>query len=132
MIVVDCSALVHALAHLGDAGRDARSRLTDDPHWIAPDILTLEVVSSLRGQALGRKLTEETALSALAEFRAMDISTYPTRPLIGRIWELRDNLSVYDAAYVALAEAEDCALVTRDARIAKAPGTRCRIEVLGA
>lgn len=71
---------MHALSHIGDPGRDARSRLSEDPHWIAPEILALEVVSSLRGRVLGRKLAEGAALSALTEFRAMDISTYPTRP----------------------------------------------------
>lgn len=132
MIVIDTSVLVEALLPHGATTAQARGRLGEDPQWIAPDHLVAEVVSAIRGHRLAGRITESTAINSLLAFGEMRIVLRPTRPLIGRIWELRDNLSVYDAAYVALAEAEGCALVTRDARIAKAPGTRCRIEVLGA
>lgn len=132
MIVIDTSVLVAALLPHGAITATARDRLRLDPHWIAPDHLTIEVVSSIRGHRLGGRITEATALSALLALGTMDIDQRPAAPLVSRIWELKDNLSSYDAAYVALAEAEGCTLVTGDARIAAAPGTRCPIEVIRA
>lgn len=132
MIVIDASVLVEALLPHGPITAAARDRLRRDPHWIAPDHLTAEVVSSIRGHRLGGRITEATALGALLALGTMDIDHRPVPPLVSRIWELKDNLSSYDAAYIALAEAEGCTLVTGDARIAAAPGARCPIEVVRA
>lgn len=132
MIVIDASVLVSALLPHGPITAAARDRLRLDPHWVAPDHLTIEVVSSIRGHRLGGRITEAAALDALLALGTMDIDQRPAAPLVSRIWELKDNFSSYDAAYVALAEAEGCPLVTADARIAAAPGTRCPIEVIRA
>ncbi|BDA63374.1 type II toxin-antitoxin system VapC family toxin [Actinomyces capricornis] len=132
MIVIDASALVAVLLPHGPITTATRDRLRLDPHWIAPDHLTVEVLSAIRGHRLGGRITEAAALDALLALGTMDIDQRPAAPLVSRIWELKDNLSSYDAAYVALAEAEGCTLVTADARIAAAPGTRCPIEVISA
>ena len=70
------------------------------------------------------------ALTALADLQTMRLSRRSHGPLLNRIWELRDNVTPYDAAYVALAENLGVTLVTADARLARAPGTRCAFEVL--
>ncbi len=67
---------------------------------------------------------------ALADLVELPLRRVSHRPLLGRCWELRENLTVYDAAYVALAELLDAVLVTADARLAAAPGIRCRLDVL--
>ena len=121
MIVVDSAAVVDALT--GDERTDAlRAFLaTEDLH--APSLLDYEVVSALRGLTLGGHLTAARAEDALNDFEDLPLHRWPySAPLRLRAFTLRDRLTAYDAAYVALAEALDCALVTRDARLARAGG----------
>ncbi len=125
MIVVDASALVKALLHDGEV----RPRLSSE-ELHAPDLLDLEVVSTVRGLVLGRELREPLARRTLFELAGLALTRHSAAPLVPRIWELRSNLTAYDACYVALAERLDCALVTADARIARAPGLRCAVDVV--
>jgi len=129
VLVVDASVVVPALAHGGDDGERARARLISD-HPVAPELLDVEVVSALRGLVRGAKLPAEDAARALALLASMPITRASHGRLIARVWSLRDNLTAYDATYVALAESLEATLVTRDARIAAAPGLRCPVEVL--
>ncbi|RFU21574.1 type II toxin-antitoxin system VapC family toxin [Geodermatophilus marinus] len=130
MIVVDASVLVTALADDGADGDLARARLRGET-LAAPELLDLEVLSVLRRQQRGGHLPLRRAEQALTDLTDLPVRRAPHRALLGRCWELRENLSSYDAAYVALAEALAVALVTADARLARAPGTRCRVEVVG-
>ena len=128
MIVVDASVLAVALADDGPDGDQARSRLRGE-RLTAPELVDLEVTSVWRRQVRDGAVDERRAALALADLAALPLRRVPHRPLIARCWELRDNLTVYDAAYVALAEALDVTLLTGDGRLARAPGPRCQFEV---
>ena len=125
MIVVDASALVQAL--FGDA--PARARLRDD-ELHAPFLVDSEVLNALRGHVLGGRLDGAHAERLIDALGRIDLGRHSAVPLAGRTWELRANLTAYDACYVALAERLGCALVTADARIARAPGLRCPVDVV--
>ena len=125
MIVVDASVLVKALLHDSRARPRLRSEVLH-----APDLLDLEVVSTVRGLVLGREILEPRARRTLDELAGLALTRHSAAPLVPRIWELRSNLTAYDACYVALAEQLGCALVTADVRIARAPGLRCGVEVV--
>lgn len=129
MIVVDASVLVVGLADDGGHGVAVRSRIADEG-LVAPHLIDVEVLSAWRrlvsvGRILPARL--ERALEDLGDLRIDRVSH---TGLLTRCWELRDNLTVYDAAYVALAERLDIDLLTLDGRLAAAPGPRCEIEVL--
>lgn len=94
----------------------------------APDLLRVEVVSVLRRQVATSLITATQASAAVDDLLDLPLSVFPTAPLLRRAWQLRDNLTAYDACYVALAEALDCTLLTADARLGRAPGTRCTFE----
>lgn len=132
MIVVDSSVLVAALVEQDIRGERATQRLADDPDVHVPHLVDLEVVSSLRSMLARGQLTRQDAEVALADFDQSPMTRYVHGPFLGRVWQLRDNLSPYDAVYVALAEALDVALVTGDARLAAAPGVDCPVEVVTA
>lgn len=129
MIVVDASAVVDALT-VAPESEALRARIEDeDLH--APFLLDHEVVSGLRGLVLGRHLTVERALDALTDFEQLPLLRWESGDALRRrSFALRNNLSAYDASYVALAEALDCPLLTRDDRIRKARGHQARVEVL--
>lgn len=130
MLVVDASVLAVALADDDRDGDVARERLRGEG-LAAPELIDLEVASVLRRQLLGGALSPRRASFALLDLADLPLERAPHLPLLARCWELRENLTVYDAAYVALAEALEVALVTGDSRMAQAPGLRCAIEVLG-
>jgi predicted nucleic acid-binding protein len=129
VLVVDASILAPALADAGHDGQTNRRRLSVET-VIAPDLLRIEVSSVLRRQAANGQLTPEQADAAIVDLLAFPIRVIPTAPLLRRVWELRENLTAYDACYVALAEAVDCPLLTADHRLANAPGLRCTVELL--
>ena len=131
MLVVDASVLATALADDGTDGDIARGRLRGQ-ELAAPELIDLEVVSVLRRQLSVGRLDARRAGLALDDLLELPIRRVSHRALLRRCWQLRDNLSVYDAAYVALAEALDTPLLTADARLAKAPGVGCPVEVLSA
>ncbi len=129
MIVVDASVVASALGDDGADGEHARASLAGE-RLFAPELIDLEVASAWR-RALGAgRLSNERALRALADLAALPLARAPHRPLMARIWELRDNLTLYDAAYVALAEALEARLLTADRRLTRAPGVRCEVTLL--
>jgi predicted nucleic acid-binding protein len=129
VIIADASVLVVALADDGPDGDQARARLRGE-RVALPELADLEVASVLRRQLAARALDARRAELALGDLAALPVPRAPHRPLLARCWELRDNLTVYDAAYVALAEAMHATLLTADRRLAQAPGPRCPIEIL--
>ena len=129
MIIADASVLVVALADDGPDGDQARARLRGE-RLAMPELADLEVASVLRRQIRTGAVDARRAQLALDDLAALPARRAPHRPLLARCWELHDNLTVYDAAYVALAEALHATLLTGDRRLARAPGTRCDIEIL--
>lgn len=127
MIVLDAAAALSGLLNAGPA-RDAMAG--EQLH--APHLVDSEVASGLRRQVLSGRIAARDGWAALDIWRRLGVTRYPTHALLERIWELRDNLSAYDAGYVALAESLACSLVTADARISRTPGVRCPITVVPA
>jgi len=132
VIVLDASAAAAVLLNLGSGAARIRDRMAesdDDLH--VPHLFEVEVLSVLRRYFLRGELSQERARSALNRLSTLRLSRYPHTALLSRVWELRDNVTVYDAAYIALAETLDTPLVTTDARLARAPGIRAAVEVYG-
>ena len=125
MIVLDASAAVLALLSDGDARRSVASQTVAVPH-----LADSEVTHALRGQVLRGSIGADQAGAALVGWARLGLRRFAVVGLLGRIWELRENLSAYDASYVALAEALACELVTADARLARSPGPKCAITVV--
>ncbi|MEH0928432.1 type II toxin-antitoxin system VapC family toxin [Micromonospora sp. CPCC 205558] len=130
MIVLDASVLADALVDDGPVGDAARAELTADPHWAAPGHLLVEVMSAIRGKVLGGKLGPARAQEAVDTLPSLVIDEVEISGLLDRMWQLRSNVTAYDAAYVAAAESMSCPLVTGDGRLAKASGVRCEIRLL--
>lgn len=129
MIVVDASVLAPALGDDGPDGDHARERLADEI-LAAPELIDLEVSSVLRRLHVGGQLSARRAELALADLIALPLRRVPHRLLVARCWSLRENLTTYDASYVALAEQLGALLVTADSRLPRAPGVRCDVQVL--
>ena len=125
MIVVDASAAVSALLNDGPARRALSS-----PQLHVPHLADSEVASVLRRRVATRKLDAKAGWAALDTWRRLGLTRYPVFAFLDRVWELRDNLSAYDASYIALAELLDCDLLTADARLGRAPGIRCAITLV--
>src|SRR5438132_1637921 len=130
MIVIDASAVLEALLRTPNA--DAVARWLFDPSETlhAPHLLDVEVAQVLRRYAVNREIDSERGRAALADLADLPMRRYPHDFLLPRVWDLRNNLTAYDAVYVALAEALDCPLITRDQRLAAAPGHHARIELI--
>ncbi len=126
MIVVDASVLAPGLSDDGPDGELARQRLRGD-ELAAPALIDLEVASVLRRAARAGRLDDLRVRQALADLAALPMQRALHGSLMERIWELRDNVTVYDAAYIALAEALDAVFLTADARLAGAAGPGCGI-----
>lgn len=131
MIVVDASVVATSVLDDEADGAAVRARLRGSELG-APELMDLEVLSVIRRLLAAGQVTEARAGQATADLEELPILRAPHRPLLVRCWELRDNLSPYDAAYVALAEALESTLVTGDVRLAQSPGPTCDIEVLSA
>ncbi|MDP3972637.1 MAG: type II toxin-antitoxin system VapC family toxin [Candidatus Nanopelagicales bacterium] len=129
MLVVDASVLATALGDDGADGQFARRRLAGRT-LAAPELIYLEVLSVWRRQLATGDLTPKRALEAMADLADLPITVAQHLPLLARCWELRDNATVYDAAYVALAEVLGVPLLTADGRLGRAPGVRCAVDVL--
>jgi len=128
VIVVDASVLANVIGG-GESGRRARERLAG-ARLLAPEFVDLEVTSVIRRAHQTGRMGAERAIQALADLALLSISRVTHTPFLGRIWELRDNVTPYDAAYVALAEVMEAPLFTADARLSRAPGVRCEVVVV--
>lgn len=131
MIVVDASVLIDALLDDGPAGRAARTELARDRHWAAPAHLPVEVLAVTRRRLLRGLVTPGRAADAVAALGQLEIRWTDPQAAVHRVWELRDDVGAFDAAYVAAAESLECDLVTGDRRLARAPGLRCGLRVVG-
>lgn len=125
MIVVDASA---AAAALLNAGPSRQALGADQVH--VPHLIDSEVANALRRNVAGGRIGSARARLAIDTWRRLAVTRYTVIGLLDRIWELRRNLTAYDASYIALAEALGCALVTCDARLAGALAIRCPVTVL--
>ena len=125
MIVVDASAAVSALLNDGPA---RRALLGQQLH--APHLIDTEVASGLRRQVAAGNIDSNAGWTALDTFRRLGMTRYPAGGLLERIWQLRDNVSAYDAIYIALAENLNCALLTADAKFGRTPGVRCPVTLV--
>ena len=130
MIVADASIVANAVGDDGADGGAARAVLRAERDLAAPDLVDVETVSVLRRRWLNGDLTARRFRSAITDLGDLAIMRHPTLPFMTWAYELRANVTPYDAAYIGLAEALDCELVTADARLANAPGPRCQIRIV--
>lgn len=130
MIVVDASVVIEVLLNTPAGVRVADRLFADGETLHAPHLLDLEVAQVLRRYALSAELDPARGAQALEDLAALPLSRYPHDVLLPRIWELRHNVTAYDAAYVALAEGLAAPLVTRDAALAASRGHAAQIELL--
>jgi predicted nucleic acid-binding protein len=126
LIVIDASVLANVIGDDGDDGDLARSEFRSADDVAAPDLVDVETVAVLRKRWIAGSITARRFSSAITDLESIGIVRYPTR----RAYELRHNVTAYDAAYVALAEILDCGLLTGDGRLGDAPGPACSIRVL--
>lgn len=130
MIVLDASALVELLLRT-DQGRSIATRIADPELGLhVPHLADVEVAQALRRYVREGELDPGAAAAALEDLRSLDLQRHGHEPLLDRVWALRDNLTAYDAVYVALAEALDSTLLTCDGRLARAPGVSRRVELV--
>jgi predicted nucleic acid-binding protein len=130
LIVIDASAEVAILLNIGQDVEGIRGRIARPGETLhIPHLFEIEVLHALRSLTLRGTVSSERAQLALDRLRDTRFVRYPHTALTGRIWELRENLTAYDAAYIALAEALDAPLVTTDARLARASGIRAAVEL---
>ena len=130
MIVVDASAMLEALLRT-PAAAAVEQRLFDSQQTLhAPHLIDVEVAQVIRRYAATREFDAERGRTALADLADFPMRRYPHDLLLPRVWELRNNLSAYDAVYVALAELLDAPLLTRDQRLATAAGHHARVELV--
>lgn len=123
--MVDASAALSALLNSGHA----RSALaTEQVH--VPHLIDSEIASGMRRQVLNRVVSADEGWTALDTWRRLGLTRHPVSGLLDRIWQLRDTMSAYDASYIALAETLGCAVLTADARLSRAPGSRCPVTVV--
>lgn len=128
MLVVDASVLAPAIVDAGTDGDTIRARLRGET-IAGPDLLRIEVLAVIRKRLIAGALTTAQANDAVEDLLDLPVSVFPSAPLLRRAWALRDNVTAYDACYVALAEALGCPLLTADTRLANAPGTTCAVEL---
>jgi predicted nucleic acid-binding protein len=130
LIVLDASVVLEVLLRM-PAGVALEQRLFQPEETLhAPHLLDVEVAQVLRRYALAGEVEALRCRAALDDLAGLPLSRYPHDFLLPRVWELRGNLSAYDAVYIALAEALDAPLITRDQRLAKAPAHRARVELV--
>jgi predicted nucleic acid-binding protein len=130
VIVVDASVLSNAIADDGADGRRARGELRAAGELAAPDLVDVETIAVLRKRWLAGSISDQRFAVAIEDLQDLELDRYPALPLMRRAYELRANVTAYDAAYVALAEVLDCELLTGDRRLSTAPGPSCAIRLL--
>jgi predicted nucleic acid-binding protein len=126
-LVVDASLVVSALVDAGDTGRWAEALVASEP-LSAPHLMPVEVTNILRRTAANGEITQDVASMAQADLLNLRVELFPYAPFAARVWELRHNMTSYDAWYVALAEFLGSSLATLDRRLARAAGPRCAFE----
>ncbi len=131
MLVVDTSAVLEALT-TREPAPGLVDRLARDSDLHAPHLIDTEVLHALRRMTIARVISDERAADARSDYAELTLLRYPHQPFSDRVWELRHNLTAYDATFVALAEALDAPLITCDARLASAPAHVARIELFAA
>jgi predicted nucleic acid-binding protein len=129
LIVVDASVLLEVLLRTRVAGA-VEARLFGGETLHAPHVLDLEVSQVLRRYERAGELTDQRGRQALQDLEAFQIERYPHHPFLTRVWSLRANATAYDACYLALAEALDAPLLTRDRRLAGVPGHSAQVELV--
>jgi predicted nucleic acid-binding protein len=125
VIVLDASAAIAALLNAGPARQTVAEQQLHAPH-----LIDTEVASGLRRKVIARQLDAAAAWAAIDTMRHLGMTRYPAFSLVDRVWDLRENLSVSDATYVALAEHLSCGLLTADRRLSRAPGIRCPVTLI--
>ena len=130
MIVVDASAVLELLLRTSAAAAVENYLFAPRQTLHAPHLIDVEVAQVLRRYAASGALDPERGRDALIDLRDLSITRYPHDILLPRVWELRENLTSYDAVYVALAEVLNAPLLTRDQRLANAPGHEAQIELV--
>jgi predicted nucleic acid-binding protein len=130
VIVLDASAVVELLLNT-PAGRAIATRIADPALSLhAPHLVDVEVAQALRRYAREGGIDDATARAAIGDLHELDLERHAHEPLLDRVWQLRRNLTAYDAVYVALAEALDGVLVTCDARLTRALGAARRVVLV--
>jgi len=130
LIVIDASVLANVVGDDGSDGQRARLAFRNAGDVAAPDLADVETVAVLRKRWIAGTVSDERFAAAVDDLGQLDIDRYPALRFMRRAYELRANVTVYDAAYVALAETLSCELLTADQRLANASGPRCAILVL--
>lgn len=130
MIVVDASALLEFLLQTSLGARVEARLFGEEDELHAPHLLDVEVAQGLRRLVRTGEVSSGRAEEAIADLTDLDLHRHAHLDLLDRAWKLRDNISAYDAMYVALAEAIEAPIITCDRPLAKAPGHRARIEVI--
>ncbi|HEX5927569.1 MAG TPA: type II toxin-antitoxin system VapC family toxin [Baekduia sp.] len=131
MLVVDTSAVLEALASRAPAS-ELVERLAHDSDLHAPHLIDTEVLHALRRMTIAQTISDERAADARSDYAELTLFRYSHQPFSDRVWELRHNLTAYDATFVALAEALGAPLLTCDARLAAAPGHYAQVELFAA
>jgi predicted nucleic acid-binding protein len=130
MIVTDASVLANMLVYADDRGRRARAVLARDTQWAAPELWKVEVFSVLRGLSLAGKITNVLAERSIERLPRLGIDHVPVSALLPYMWQWKDQISGYGAAYVALAATRHLTLITADARLARTATRHCRVELV--
>ncbi|HAH09013.1 MAG TPA: VapC toxin family PIN domain ribonuclease [Alphaproteobacteria bacterium] len=130
MIVIDASAVLELILKTESANRIRDRIFQPEISLLAPHVIDLEVLQVLRRFMLAKTLTEAAAQNSLDLWFTMRVVRYAHQPLARRIFWLRQNFTAYDAAYIALAEANSAPLVTHDAKLARATGHFARVELI--
>ena len=130
MIVVDACVLANAVGDDVESGRQARELFREHRELAAPDLVDVETTAVLRRRWLAGTITDERFEQAIEDLTDIPLARFPTLGLMRRAFELRANITAYDACYVALAEALDWPLCTVDRRLADASGPRCIMRLI--